>query len=174
VKRGSASELRPRIWPPLLRLVTKAMPDRLLAPTLLWQATRAVSKDEDVNSTGRGGKPSLHAVEWAPSLVGGASRTSMANKIERNWRDTGRELREGMPRYPPQIVRRVKGCVLPLLGEWRIGCRRASARGHVQQIVSHPMVRLLSLQGMVMDHDHLIVISLRHRKPLTILIDLVR
>jgi len=31
VKRGSASgRLRPRIWPHLLRLVTKAMPDRLL------------------------------------------------------------------------------------------------------------------------------------------------
>ena len=30
------------------------------------------SEDVDVNSTGGGGKPSLHAVEWASSLVGGA------------------------------------------------------------------------------------------------------
>ena len=31
MKRGSASGLAPLIWPHLLRLVTKAMPDRLLA-----------------------------------------------------------------------------------------------------------------------------------------------
>src|SRR5712692_1445488 len=113
-------------------------------------------------------------MEWAPSLVGGASWASMTNKIERNWSEAGRGIRERTSRYPPQTVRRVKRCGLSLLDEWRIGCRRTSARGHVQQIVSHPMLYLLSLQGMVMDHDHLIVISLRHRKPLTIIIDLVR
>ena len=36
VKRGSASGLLPRIWPHLLRLVTKAMSDRLLE--LRWSA----------------------------------------------------------------------------------------------------------------------------------------
>src|SRR6185295_2979833 len=35
------------------------------------------------------------------------------------------------------------------------------------------MVWLLFLQGMVMDHDHLVVIGLRHRKPLSVLIDLM-
>ena len=35
------------------------------------------------------------------------------------------------------------------------------------------MLGFFFLQGMVMDHDHLIVISLRHRKSLTILIDLM-
>ena len=34
MKRGSASGLRPRIWSHLLRLVTKAMSDRLLARTI--------------------------------------------------------------------------------------------------------------------------------------------
>ncbi len=132
------------------------------------------SEVEDVNSTGGGGKPRLHAMEWALSLVGGAAWSALANKIERSLRETGRGLREGNVAVPAADRAAGTGGVLSLLGEWRIGCRRTGARGHVQQIVSHSMLGLLFLQGMVMDHDHLVVISLRHGKPLTVLIDLMR
>ena len=47
-------------------------------------------------------------------------------------------------------------------------------RGYVQQIVSHPMLDVFFLQGMVMDHDHLIVVSFCHRKPLAVRMALVR
>ena len=46
-------------------------------------------------------------------------------------------------------------------------------RGYVQQIVSHPMLDVFFLQGMVMDHDHLVIISFCHGKPVTVTIDLM-
>src|SRR5512146_2538709 len=54
---------------------------------------------------------------------------------------------------------------------FRIG---TSPRGHIEQVVSHPMLQFLFLQRVVMNHDHFVVILLCHRKPLAILIDLVR
>src|SRR6185295_14294361 len=39
------------------------------------------SEDSDVNSIGGGEKPSLHAMGWAISLVGGASPTCEAGQI---------------------------------------------------------------------------------------------
>ena len=63
---------------------------RTPGPTLLSKRLGDASENEDVNTTSNGVKPSLRAVAWAPSLVGGEpSRTLKTNKIERNRRGAG-------------------------------------------------------------------------------------
>ena len=56
----------------------------------------------------------------------------------------------------------------------RVGIMGALAWGHVQQIVAHPVVLLGFVEGVVVHHGHFVVVLRIDRKPLSILIHLVR
>lgn len=58
----------------------------------------------------------------------------------------------------------------------RRGCGRrllAGAGRHIEQIVTHAMVDVGVLQQVVVNHDHFVIILLRHREAFAIPIDLM-
>ena len=113
----------------------------------------------DLNIIKAGGNPD----GWLASFVGETnSKDGFERTILDRWRDVyGRQC---LPDDIEKLGGDSDGAILRGAGSWR----------HVEQVVTHPVMGLFFLQGMVMHHDHFVVVLLGNWEPNLAFIHLVR
>ena len=80
----------------------------------------------------------------------------------------------GKGHRPPQLLDCGGRNGKRLAGGRRAGGCLTAAWGHIEKVVSHPVLNVWVLEGMVVNHDHLIVILFGDRESFIVPVDLVR